>query len=346
MLGYVSLILANNSQNVEMYAALLSPVLRAKSAYGRAAVALIISTWARGSQESDVASHPPPPSLVSQLIAALGDALYFDEIGLLFTRIQKQVNTVIPPPPSGVLTLPAYQKLLEGLKESAEDNEDMRERIAALQADVATAIREQDYLSLLSEGCLAEALVSTRAIAELPKDKKVGTIIRPLMAGVKKQSEHILQDRFACALAELILQCSTLSPCPNPKIMVNLVSCLVSDHSFVPTTPVETDVILAVLCESETSAVSCDMKEGKRGRKMVGKQNGTGDAVKTEPYQPNVTAPGDGEKNESNEEQKRQRKGVSLVLKVSRFTATFCFPFLLLISSTVDEISAETVFRQ
>jgi Domain of unknown function (DUF3535) len=61
-------------------------------------------------------------------------------------------------------------------------------------------------------GCLASVAVASNLLPP-----KLNAIIQPLMGGLRKEAEPLLQTEFACALACMLQLAADRTPCPNDK---------------------------------------------------------------------------------------------------------------------------------
>jgi Domain of unknown function (DUF3535) len=61
-------------------------------------------------------------------------------------------------------------------------------------------------------GCLASAAVAS---GQLPP--KLNAIIQPLMGGLRKEAESLLQGEYAGGVARMLQLAANRTPCPNDK---------------------------------------------------------------------------------------------------------------------------------
>ncbi|CAG0889106.1 unnamed protein product [Darwinula stevensoni] len=222
----------------ETYAQILASPLNARSAYGRTVVALVTAEWLSQYPDSSV-----PDSLVQCFHQCLTQCLYYDEIAVNFTRLQQGVrdlvasllhhNAKIPTEYSGsaVLTLQQieeFAKVVEsGVMKSLKVNQKRRDLLEDQRLNIQKlaqqTIIEQESLTLLCNACIAEAVAWTKNLPE-----KLNPLIRPLMETIRKQSTSQLQNRAACALAMVLKSCAKKDPCPNAKVVKNLITYLCS----------------------------------------------------------------------------------------------------------------------
>ncbi|CAG0897113.1 unnamed protein product [Cyprideis torosa] len=242
---------------LDTYCELLVPVLKARSGIGRTVISLLLASWCRehaqSSKEDDDTIVVLPATLKNQLSASLQEILYYDEIGPAFTKIQKDIQSLLsslvaagclaPELSSGsnVLTLLQCQELMRdrvpkmlSLANSLPVPQRMKieEQTSVIEMAVDNALEGQTSLEVMCQAALAEACVCTRTLP--PPQAKIGGLIRPLMAAIRKQRTNALQERAAKALAQLMKLCVERSPCPNTKVTENLILLLVSDKDHFP----------------------------------------------------------------------------------------------------------------
>ena len=88
----------------------------------------------------------------------------------------------------------------------------------------------EQHLHLGVLACCAAA--SVRASASLPS--KLNQVIQPLMQGLRKEPNEMLQEVFGMALAQLMVACISRTPCPNDKLVRNLCTMAWSDPAETP----------------------------------------------------------------------------------------------------------------
>eukprot|EP00955_Chlamydomonas_euryale_P112130 366113-Chlamydomonas_euryale.AAC.1 len=87
----------------------------------------------------------------------------------------------------------------------------------------------EQYLHLGVLACGAAA-----AVRAGPLPPKLNAVIQPLMNAVRKEPEAALQRTCARALAELMRAAASRAPCPNDKLVRNVVAMVVGDPAEVP----------------------------------------------------------------------------------------------------------------
>ena len=76
---------------------------------------------------------------------------------------------------------------------------------------------------------VACAVVNLQALPD-----KLNPLVRPLMEGVKREENALVQGYAASFLAKLLQQCAARQPCPNTKIIKNLCSSACADPAVTP----------------------------------------------------------------------------------------------------------------
>lgn len=77
---------------IDCYVKVLLSYLQSKSALQRMVVALIIAQWANFDK---VTTNPCPIALKERLHVCLNECVYFDEIGVVYTRLIQETNDFI-----------------------------------------------------------------------------------------------------------------------------------------------------------------------------------------------------------------------------------------------------------
>lgn len=146
----------------------------------------------------------------------------------------RAINLALPVPPpnaSGRLPTDAVAQIITDLVvppggRPQELAAAARERVLSTCATLKFI--EQAHHTAVT-AALAAALVAT---GQLPD--KVTHVIQPLMASLKGDLEFPLQELSAAALAHVLELCAGRSPCPNPKVLQNLLKLVLGDRSRVP----------------------------------------------------------------------------------------------------------------
>jgi len=97
------------------------------------------------------------------------------------------------------------------------------------QATVQETSGEWQRLHLRVHMFTACAVVNLRALPD-----KLNPLVRPLMEGVKREENPLVQGYAAAFLARLLRQCAGRTPCPNSKIVKNLCASACADPAVTP----------------------------------------------------------------------------------------------------------------
>lgn len=234
---------------IDCYVKVLLAHLNNRSALQRFVVGLVVCEWARCERPD-----PPPQKLVSKLLDCLNETVYYDEIGLTYSRLLQDMKNFlallkhykIPVTdemfPSNILTLEQMENLCSSvicnllskckLKQKVLDT--LQERRKSLNNSVIATSCEQNTYHIMTQAALAGAVVMLKCLPE-----KLNPVVKPLMDSIKKEENEELQVLSANHLAELVRQCVERTPCPNTKIITNLITFLKSDPDFTPKIIVE-----------------------------------------------------------------------------------------------------------
>ncbi|CAN8008171.1 unnamed protein product, partial [Ixodes pacificus] len=227
---------------VECYARLLLFHLGSKSALQRTMAAQVLAHWVRTDE-----GHECPASVRDRVLECLGESIYFDEMAGAFTRLQQdcrdfmallrhaglpldacfQPGAVLTVDQASHLATSVFQTLMEQAEQGvAKGLEEKRQCL--LQTALQTG-RDQLQLSTMVQSSLAGFLVS---LGQLPE--RLNPVIRPLMDAVRREANHQLQRQSCERLVELLGRCVSREPCPNGKVVRNLVALLCSPHPDEP----------------------------------------------------------------------------------------------------------------
>uniref|UniRef100_A0A1W7R9G5 TATA-binding protein-associated factor 172 n=1 Tax=Hadrurus spadix TaxID=141984 RepID=A0A1W7R9G5_9SCOR len=219
--------------------------LISKSALQRIATALVLTSWAQFEEKESRC----PLSVKSKCIECLSENIYYDEMTLLFARMQQecrsfiallkhhtlsldsmfQSSNVLSIEQAMSLTTTTFQSAILQSKLKPRILESLEEKRKALQKCIAHVSHEQISLSTKVQASLAGALISMHYLPE-----KLNPVIRPLMDSVKREENEQLQSSSACHLVKLLDKCAERTPSPNAKIIKNLISFLCADSSYTP----------------------------------------------------------------------------------------------------------------
>lgn len=274
LLDRISLILDIDSNTKEkpinLIIQFLSKQINFKSGLQRFCFALLMIEWASFIKENETVYSTPDTTgartidavksqLASKIINCLDDenTIYFDEIGLSFTRLQKECRNL----------LSNYSKLLSNIDltsflklnvftfeditnltdliqkqyiNNIVENSATPPQIKALNADLRVSIsnlvdlnqqtsQEQEQLQLRSCFSLASSSIELNCLCE-----RMNPLIRPLIDCIRFESNSDLQQISSKHLALLLSTCSKRTPNPVPKIFKNLLNYLCNDQTKTP----------------------------------------------------------------------------------------------------------------
>ncbi|XP_060697914.1 TATA-binding protein-associated factor 172 isoform X1 [Hemiscyllium ocellatum] len=234
----------------ESLAQLLLFHLNSKSALQRIAVALVISEWATRRKDCTVVSRAVQP----RLMAILSEHLYYDEIAIPFTRMQNECKQFIASLAeancdvgnsvnNSVFTIDQANELVTTIFKEVTTTSGLKPNVIQQleskrqQVQMAIAETNQEWQTLH----LRVHMFSACAVVDLQQlPEKLNPVIKPLMEGVKKEENVLVQNYAASCIAKLLQQCTSRCPCPNPKIVKNLCNSVCVDSTVTPsaTSPV------------------------------------------------------------------------------------------------------------
>lgn len=253
MLGYLSKFIVKPAPGIVYTEEMESPIdcyvkvilvyLNSKSALQRFVVGLVVSEWA-----SNELPSPSPKPLVVKLMECLTETVYYDEIGLSYSKLLQDVKDFFALlkhykvvadeiTSANVLTLDQMEHLcgtytadlLEKSRLKPKLLETLQERRKCIRTAVTTTLNEQNTFHIMTQAALAGAIVMLK---ELPE--KLSPIVKPLMDSIKREENEELQELSAKHLSLLVENCVERVPCPNAKIITNLITFLRSDPEFTP----------------------------------------------------------------------------------------------------------------
>eukprot|EP00794_Sanderia_malayensis_P009222 gene9222-10196_t len=240
--------------------------LSSTSAIQRSVGALVLSEWATMCKTCCC-----PDPLIDRLNAALEEHFVYDELMPFNQRLQLGANGLIAyfaendvqlldGNSNGPFTLDAAvqlaktmfeekSKLLSG--DALKSSSDLHPSLFSRSHNCSTTnipfiqiadIKRRSFLVTIGQMkieyqkrstrvqcCIAGALVSLR---RLPK--KLNPVIKPIMEGIKKEENAMMQEMAAKAVANLLSLCANRSPCPNARIIKNLCSFVCCDANKTP----------------------------------------------------------------------------------------------------------------
>ncbi|XP_071815312.1 TATA-binding protein-associated factor 172-like [Apostichopus japonicus] len=217
--------------------------LKFKSSVQIIVIALVIDAWAE-TQKNCLCSREP----INLLLSGVSNGIYYDEVAPLFMRLQSECKAVInkflqmfpdiPPTtfPSGFgideahsLLKSVTEKMTRAPEVSSKSRGDVENKCKQIQGTLEEIEQEQLKLKTRTMACMASAIVHVGALPQ-----KITPIIKPLMDAIKLEKDVGIQEKAASGLAHLIKACLNRNPCPNTKIIRNLVTCLSSDPRCTP----------------------------------------------------------------------------------------------------------------
>jgi len=190
-------------------------------------------------------------NLKEKVLASLDEnTIYFDEIAILFTRLQKDCRTLINiilkfdpqnlSPYAGlsvftfedVTNVCTFAKLLLNQPNQRIQTK-LKVELQALVANLADlnqqTSNEQENLQIRSSSSLAAASIAIKCLTQ-----RMNPLIRPLMDSIRFESNQNLQHVASKHLAILLVDCCKRSPNPIPKIFKNILSYLSNDPQKTP----------------------------------------------------------------------------------------------------------------
>ena len=229
---------------------LMPSLLQSKSAYCRAAVSLVVTEWCNQHDTRDV-----PDSLKMLLHSYLLDSPNFDETeGAVATLRSEtadwvstlknhclQVPTVLDS--SATMTKPMtidslrcglvdqnYDQLFANVKVGRSILKTIIERKDSLAQSANAITREHNFLTVLTQACVASAVISVGHIND-----KLNPTIKPLMESIKLEPNEDLQAHAAIMLAKILSICIERGKmAPVDKVIKNLVNFVSSDSKTTP----------------------------------------------------------------------------------------------------------------
>ncbi len=211
--------------------------------------ALLMIEWGKLIKTTD--QHGITEKLKEKVLTSLDEnTIYFDEIAILFTRLQKDCRTLINiilkfdtqnlSPYAGlsvftfedVTNVCAFAKLLLN-----QPNQRIQTKLKLeLQTLVTNLVdlnqqtsNEQENLQIRSSSSLAAASIAIKCITQ-----RMNPLIRPLMDSIRFEPNPSLQCIASRHLAILLVECCKRSPNPIPKIFKNILSYLANDPNKTP----------------------------------------------------------------------------------------------------------------
>jgi len=230
---------------VECYSKLLLMHLNSRSSIQRTVVAMVMAEWAE--RETAV----PSPFLLERLHFCLTEFVYYDEIGVAYTRLLHEtkdfiatlkhykldVEAVYPLAANSFLTTeqiqqlagPVAVQLITTAKLKSKVAEMLDERRKSLAATALQVGTDQNTLNNSTQAALARAVVAFQVLTD-----KLNPVIKPLMDSIKLEENEQIQLSSAGTLSRLLELCQSRTPCPNQKILKNVCTSLCADVEVTP----------------------------------------------------------------------------------------------------------------
>ncbi|EAA01172.6 TATA-binding protein-associated factor 172 [Anopheles arabiensis] len=233
---------------IDCYTKVLVGYLQSRSALQRLISSLVIAYWC----SFDGTIQPGPSVLQERLRACLTEYVYYDEVGILFTRLLQECRDYLATLKQHRVQLAEYEQLkvltLDQIYQIATavggwSADEMRTRYnlkakvaelleerrrSLLGSHSATAL-EQTTLHVSTQSSVSGAVVSLRCLPD-----RLNPVVKPLMESIKREECELLQRLSAKYLSDLLDQVTVRTPCPNSKIVTNLCTLLKSDAEFTP----------------------------------------------------------------------------------------------------------------
>ncbi|KXJ74274.1 hypothetical protein RP20_CCG014039 [Aedes albopictus] len=229
---------------IDCYTKVLLGYLQSRSALQRLIASLVIAFWC----SADDTIKPGPISLQERLKVCLNEYVYYDEVGILFTRLLQESRDYLATLKQHkiqfvefenlkVLSLDQIFQLCTVMSENMKTKYGLKSKIAEMleerrrglfNAHAGTSL-EQSNLHISTQASLSGAVVSLKCLPD-----KLNPVVKPLMESIKREECELLQKLSAKYLADLLDQVTVRNPCPNNKIISNLCTLLKSDADFTP----------------------------------------------------------------------------------------------------------------
>ncbi|XP_013387250.1 TATA-binding protein-associated factor 172-like [Lingula anatina] len=297
--------------------------LNSKSALQRMAIGQIVMVWASQEQENKC-----PEMVKEKIMMCLNEAVYFDEIAMLFTRMQTECRDFVASlkqqkinmdsfiQPGTILTIDQAQALATTTFDAVKGNlkpkqlQEFEQRRGHLLTSITQTSSELQTLTIRVQSSLAGATILLHFLPE-----KLNPVIRPLMDIIKKEDNPDIQRQAAANLSQLLSQCITRNPCPNGKVVKNLCVWVCSDPTFTP--GISQPVMAKYVPDPNDKTVPCDMYSGivtltkqQKGMEKIGRRPGRRPANVPVEISPEMVA----EINEAQRQLFIQRRGATFAI--------------------------------
>lgn len=235
---------AETESPINCYTKVLLGYLQSRSSLQRMISSLVVTFWA----EMDENIIPGPLQLQERLKTSLSEQVYYDEVGISFTRLLQESRDFLASLKQykvpindfdncNVFTLDQIRTLATTMTENIKEKYLLKTKIAELLEERRKGLFssynltniEQTNLNISTQASLASAVVRLQTLPE-----KLNPVVKPLMESIKKEECEILQKLSADCLTHLMAQVIQRNPSPNGKILNNLCTLLKSDEDFTP----------------------------------------------------------------------------------------------------------------
>ena len=115
--------------------------------------------------------------------------------------------------------------------------------------------------------------------------EKLNPVVKPLMEGIKRETCPEMQKVIADFLSKLMYLCINRNPCPNPKIINNLVGFLCSDENLTPKINDDGPFGGIVTLEKQRKEAEISLNQSKRNSKVIDSTNSVDDVHKSHQVQ-------------------------------------------------------------
>lgn len=189
-----------------------------------------------------------PQDIVNILSTSLTEQPLYEELAPFLLSLQKDCHLLISAfekkgieagrgvTPSGYtadfavqLATTTYTSALQSLKLTSDEKQEFDLFHRNLLTTLGQLQEQHQILQGKVQCCVAGCVITLSSLPE-----KLTPLIRPLMNGLKTQTDSLMQSLGAKWLSRLLDLCRERTPCPNPKIIKNLCSYVCCDSQHTP----------------------------------------------------------------------------------------------------------------
>lgn len=233
---------------LDCFANLILFHLNTKSSLQRMCSGLILNEWAKYHEKNqNDESKSCPNEVLQRCIECLQEVVYFDEIALMFAKLQQDVKDFInfmkqnrlpvneeKFKAGGVLTFQQIEDLVNNeypsllnsdVKLTAKIRESLGDKHKLVSKCCLETSNYFQSLTTITNSVIASAVISWKHLPE-----KLNPLIRPLMDCLRREEKEMIQQMAAIHLATLL----SISPLPSAKVIKNLVTFLCLDPNKTP----------------------------------------------------------------------------------------------------------------